>query len=120
MAEKKREIEIGLLVRDVASQLQCSGEHVRRLFRAGILQGHREGKRLRIDPQSVARYAGRHDRGQLELAVEWLAVIEDRTLAPRVASLLRRTFALDRETIIEALRVWGGDPEKVPDLAAKR
>lgn len=116
MSEKKREIEIGYLVKDVASQLDCSREHVRRLYRAGILQGQREGKRLRIDRQSVLRYAGRHDRGQLELAVEWLALVDDRGHAERVAGLLRRTFAFDTETIAEAIRVWGG---KIPAFSGK-
>ena len=121
------EIEIGYLVREVASILGCGEEHVRRLYRRGVLQGRREGKRLRLDLESVRRYAGRGDRGQIELAVEWLALVTDRRQVARVAGLLYRTFSLTPETLTEALTVWGAEPKavtaavkKARDFRAKR
>jgi tRNA-dihydrouridine synthase len=113
------EIQIGYLISEAAAILGYGDEHVRRLYRRGLLQGHREGKRIRLDPQSVVRYAGRHDRGQLELAVEWLAVVGDKTQVTRLATLLHRTFALDPETISEALAVWGADPQTIPAAVKK-
>ena len=111
--------EMGLLVKDVAVVLDCSPEHVRRLYRAGVLHGHKEGKRLRIEPQSVRRYAGRHDLAQMRLACEWLALVDDRGHVERVAGLLRRTFALNAETTAEALRVWGADPGDIAPALEK-
>ena len=113
------EIEIGYLVSEVAAILGYGDEHVRRLYRGGLLQGHREGKRLRIDQQSVVRFAGRGDRGQLELAVEWLTMVGDKTQALRLASLLRRPFALTPETLAEVLAVWGADPKDIPAAVKK-
>jgi hypothetical protein len=72
------------------------------------------GKSYYIAPESARRFLGSRDDGQKRLAVEWLALVDDRGHGAKVARLLRRTFHLGADDLRVVLRKWGaGRPDAV-------
>lgn len=105
-------------VTEAACVLRCHPEHVRRLVRAGMLVATKPGKRYFISRQSLDRYLA--GDGNMRLALEWLALVGNKKQAPRLVSLLRRTFHLPLDDIAEMLRVWGLEETRARELVEAR
>ena len=82
-------------VKEAATIINRSEEHVRRLLRRGQLTGVKRGRRWHVEGWSIDRFLSRGNRTQHLLAVKWLKEVpKDPTRADVVADLLTRTFAL--------------------------
>ena len=99
--------DVGPTVATLAKRLDRSTAHVRRLIRQGRLQATKVGKSYYIEPESARRFLGAGDDGQKRLALQWLALVDNRGHGARVATLMRRTFNLGADDLRVVLRKWG-------------
>lgn len=99
--------DLGPSVAQVAEKLDCHKEHVRRLIRRKQLRAQKVGKKYYVKKESLAEYLDSGDLAQKKLALRWLALVGDRSLAPAVARLMVETFGLGREDLRVVLTRWG-------------